>query len=141
MRESKMAYSIEEAADCTGIGRNTIRKLIEWEKLPVLKVGRKLLIRADLASELTLLTPAELDGKCAMFAKVTIPPGCSIGVHEHHGNTETYHILAGEALYNDNGKELRLGVGATTFCPDGEKHGIESVGAEDLVFMALIINK
>lgn len=47
MRESKMAYSIEEAADCTGIGRNTIRKLIEWEKLPVLKVGRKLLIRAD----------------------------------------------------------------------------------------------
>lgn len=47
MHESKMAYSIEEAADCTGIGRNTIRKLIEWEKLPVLKVGRKLLIRAD----------------------------------------------------------------------------------------------
>lgn len=47
MRESKIAYSIEEAADCTGIGRNTIRKLIEWEKLPVLKVGRKLLIRAD----------------------------------------------------------------------------------------------
>ena len=47
MRESKMAYSIEEAAECTGIGKNTIRMLIEWEKLPVLKVGRKLLIRAD----------------------------------------------------------------------------------------------
>lgn len=29
MRESKIAYSIEEAADCTGIGKNTIRKLIE----------------------------------------------------------------------------------------------------------------
>lgn len=47
MRESKMAYSIDEAAECTGIGRNTLRKLIEWKKLPVLKVGRKLLIRAD----------------------------------------------------------------------------------------------
>ena len=47
MRESKMAYSIEEAAECTGIGKNTIRLLIEWEKLPVLTVGRKLLIRAD----------------------------------------------------------------------------------------------
>ena len=47
MRESKMAYSIDEAAKCTGIGRNTLRKLIEWKKLPVLKVGRKLLIRAD----------------------------------------------------------------------------------------------
>ena len=47
MREIKMAYSIDEAAECTGIGRNTLRKLIEWKKLPVLKVGRKLLIRAD----------------------------------------------------------------------------------------------
>ena len=47
MRESKMAYSIDEAAECTDIGRNTLRKLIEWKKLPVLKVGRKLLIRAD----------------------------------------------------------------------------------------------
>lgn len=47
MRETKMAYSIDEASECTGIGRNTLRKLIEWKKLPVLKVGRKLLIRAD----------------------------------------------------------------------------------------------
>lgn len=47
MRKTKMAYSIDEAAECTGIGRNTLRKLIEWKKLPVLKVGRKLLIRAD----------------------------------------------------------------------------------------------
>ena len=31
----------EEAAECTGIGRNTMRKLVEWGKLPVLKVGRK----------------------------------------------------------------------------------------------------
>ena len=38
MRETKMAYSIDEAAECTGIGRNTLRKLIEWKKLPVLKV-------------------------------------------------------------------------------------------------------
>ena len=43
MRESKMAYSIDEAAECTGIGRNTLRKLIEWKKLPVLKVGRNFL--------------------------------------------------------------------------------------------------
>ena len=32
MRESKLAYSVEEAAECTGIGRNTLRKLIEWKK-------------------------------------------------------------------------------------------------------------
>jgi quercetin dioxygenase-like cupin family protein len=89
-----------------------------------------------------LLTEKELDGKCGMFSKVIIPPGCSLGVHEHHGNTETYHILSGTALYNDNGREVTLHAGATTFCPDGEKHGIENASkTEDLVFMALIINK
>ena len=89
-----------------------------------------------------LLGQEELDGKCAMFSKVIIPPLCSIGVHEHHGNTETYHILSGTALYNDNGKEVTLHAGATTFCPDGEKHGIENASkTEDLVFMALIIKK
>lgn len=88
-----------------------------------------------------LLSAKELDGKCGMFAKVTVPPGASLGIHEHHGNTETYHILQGKALYNDNGKDVEIGVGKTTFCADGEKHGIENIGDEDLVFMALIIMK
>ena len=48
MTEMKIALSIEEAADYTGIGRNTLRNLIEWEKLPVLKVGRKVLIKSDI---------------------------------------------------------------------------------------------
>ena len=87
-----------------------------------------------------LLTPQELANKCAMFAKVTIPPGASIGVHFHKGNTETFHILQGKALYNDNGKEMEIGAGMTTFCPDGEQHGIENIGNDDLIFMALIIN-
>ena len=41
MTQRKIALSIEEAADYTGIGRNTLRQLVEWKKLPVLKVGRK----------------------------------------------------------------------------------------------------
>ena len=47
MRTSKMGLTIEEAAECTGIGRNTMRKLVDWGKLPVLKVGRKTIIRTD----------------------------------------------------------------------------------------------
>lgn len=48
MTETKIALSIEEAADYTGIGRNTLRNLVEWGKLPVLKVGRKVLIKRDI---------------------------------------------------------------------------------------------
>ena len=48
MIETKIALSIEEAADYTGIGRNALRNLVEWGKLPVLKVGRKVLIKSDI---------------------------------------------------------------------------------------------
>ena len=47
MSNIKIGLTIEEAAECTGIGRNTMRKLVDWGKLPVLKVGRKAIIRRD----------------------------------------------------------------------------------------------
>ncbi len=43
----RMGMTIEETAECSGIGRNTMRKLVEWKKIPVLKVGRKTIIRSD----------------------------------------------------------------------------------------------
>ena len=48
MTETKIAMTIEEASEYTRIGRNTMRNLVEWEKLPVLKVGRKVLIKSDI---------------------------------------------------------------------------------------------
>ena len=48
MTETKIAMTIEEASEYTGIGRNTMRNLVEWGKLPVLKVGRKILIKSDI---------------------------------------------------------------------------------------------
>ena len=39
MTQRKIALSIEEAADYTGIGRNTLRKLVEWKKLPVFQTS------------------------------------------------------------------------------------------------------
>ena len=75
-----------------------------------------------------LLTPAELDGKCDMYAKVILPPLCSIGVHEHHGNTETYHILQGTACYNDNGREVTLGAGGGSIAAYDRIHDSIKIG-------------
>ena len=47
MNAIKMGMTIEEPAETSGIGRNTMRKLVDWGKLPVLKVGRKTIIRTD----------------------------------------------------------------------------------------------
>ena len=48
MTETKIAMTIEEASEYTGIGRNTMSNLVEWGKLRVLKVGRKVLIKSDI---------------------------------------------------------------------------------------------
>ena len=87
-----------------------------------------------------LLTPKEMVGKCAMFAKVRIPVGASLGVHQHVDNNETYYILQGKGLYTDNDKTYEVKAGDTTYCADGDKHGLENTGDEDLIFIALIIN-
>lgn len=47
MLRDKVAMSVEDASAYTGIGRNTLRELIRSQKLPVLRIGRKILIRAD----------------------------------------------------------------------------------------------
>ena len=43
----KIAMTVDEAADISGIGRNTLRQLIRWKMMPTLKVGRKVLIRTE----------------------------------------------------------------------------------------------
>jgi len=85
---------------------------------------------------------AELGDKCGLYARVTIPTGAALGYHEHHGNGESYFILSGEGLYDDNGEAKRVvRAGDSTWTPDGHGHGLDnSNGREDLVFMALIVN-
>ena len=85
------------------------------------------------------LEEKELNGKCGLYAEVTIEPGCSLGYHEHHGESETYYIIKGQGNYDDNGQIRPVTVGDRTFTPDGYGHGITNTGDTDLVFMALII--
>lgn len=86
-----------------------------------------------------LLEDAQLNGKCGLYAQVTIEPGCSLGYHEHHGESETYYILSGTGHYNDNGTVRVVRSGDVTFTPNGKGHGLVNIGNQDLVFMALII--
>lgn len=86
-----------------------------------------------------LLNEEQMDGKSRMYAKVTLEAGCSLGYHEHHGESETYYILSGRGIYNDNGREYEVKEGDCTFTGDGCGHGLVNDGKEDLVFMALIL--
>jgi len=88
---------------------------------------------------LDILGKEQLNDKCRLYAKVTLKPGCSIGYHEHKKESETYYILSGEGVYDDNGTCRSVKAGDMTFTPDGKGHGIANEGTEDLVLMALIL--
>ena len=51
MEIKKIALTVNEASKYTCIGRNTLRKLINWNLFPVLKIGRKTLIRVEVLDE------------------------------------------------------------------------------------------
>jgi mannose-6-phosphate isomerase-like protein (cupin superfamily) len=78
-------------------------------------------------------------GTGRLFAKFTLPPGASIGLHKHEGDCEVYYILGGKALVNDDGETAEVGPGDVTFCPDGGSHSIENIGESDLTYMAAIL--
>lgn len=86
-----------------------------------------------------ILGEKELNSKCGLYAEVTIEPGCTLGYHEHKGESETYYILSGKGSYNDNGTTRTVQAGDVTFTGDGNGHGLDNIGNENLVFMALII--
>ena len=80
---------------------------------------------ADRHTTEKLLEGERLSGKVTLFAKVTILPGDELPYHEHHGETETYHILSG----------------MTTLCEDSSGHAVSCAGEEPLVFLAMIQKK
>ena len=87
-----------------------------------------------------ILDAEQLNGKCGLYAQVTLEPGCSLGYHEHHGESETYYILQGQGEYNDNGTYRPVQAGDITFTPDNHGHALANTGNTDLGSMALIIN-
>ena len=88
---------------------------------------------------LNILEQEEIFGLGRLFALSCIPPGASIGRHKHEGDFETYYILKGRALVNDNGNTAELGPGDMMQCRDGDFHSIENAGNEDLEYLAVIL--
>jgi len=52
----------------------------------------------------------------------TIPPGSSIGRHEHDGNEEMYFIAAGAPLMTVDGRTRRLAAGDISIVRSGQWH-------------------
>lgn len=83
----------------------------------------------------------EMYDKGRVFSHLLLRPGCEVGWHIHHGDGETYYLLKGRGLYNDNGTEVEVGQGDVTFVDAEEGHALKNIGDEDLEAIALILFK
>ena len=83
--------------------------------------------------------PGELKAKTRLLAKLTLPPGASIGFHEHVGEEEVFIVLRGQGRVKDADKEDIVNVGDTILTGNGAGHAIESIGAEPLELVAIIV--
>lgn len=90
-------------------------------------------------SAVKFLEAADAYGAGSFFGKATIPPGGSIGCHQHTGEFEVYYILEGLARVWDDGREQVLHPGDMMQCRDGSSHSIENIGDGDLCFLAMVL--
>lgn len=77
----------------------------------------------------------------AMFAKVSLDVGASIGYHIHVNDAEGYFIIEGTGIFIDNGEiKKTVGKGDLCFINKGEGHGIINTGSQPLEMVAIVIS-
>ena len=82
----------------------------------------------------------DLNNKGRMLAIMTLPPGSSIGHHKHVGETETYYVLSGQGVVNDNGREVVVKPGDMVHTGNGESHSVRNTSnSTNLEILALIL--
>ena len=87
------------------------------------------------------LLPEEAAGHGRVFSKLVIPPGCSVGYHQHNNEFEAFYVLEGQATVTDGEETFVLNEGDMNLCRNGDFHGVENCTEKDLVLMALIMNQ
>jgi len=88
---------------------------------------------------ITHLVNCEKEKNVRLIAEVILPPGASIGEHNHESETEYYLIISGNGLVNDNGKDIEVKAGDAIITGGGASHSITNTGNVPLVFHAVIV--
>ncbi|MDR1322196.1 MAG: cupin domain-containing protein [Gracilibacteraceae bacterium] len=74
-----------------------------------------------------------------VFAEMVLEPGCSVGQHEHHGESETYYVLSGTGEINVNGETLQAKPGDVAVCHSGSFHSAKNTSDKELRILAMIV--
>ncbi|EKD27009.1 MAG: cupin 2, barrel [uncultured bacterium] len=83
--------------------------------------------------------PEEIAAKSRLCARLSIPKGGSIGLHQHNGEDEVYIILKGQGLLYDGISENEVSEGDAILTGKGESHSIKNSGNDVLEMIAVIM--
>ena len=86
-----------------------------------------------------ILEVEQMKGKGRVFARMMLKPGSTLGYHQHNGDFETYYIISGEGIVNDNGNKRKIKAGDVVYTENGEFHGLENTGTDNLEYIALVL--
>ena len=84
-------------------------------------------------------TKDEFASNTRLCAQLTIPPGGSIGSHQHEGEDEVYIIEKGIGLLEEGDRQFRVSPGDAVLTGRGMSHAVSNNGSEDLVMIAVIM--
>ena len=70
-----------------------------------------------------------------------IHPGGSIGLHKHETSDDINYVLSGTGRAVCDGQEEILKSGTCHICKKGSQHSIENTGDDDLVLLAIVVER
>ena len=85
------------------------------------------------------LKPEEIKARTRLCAELRIPPGASIGTHDHVDEDELYLVQKGSGIITDGGKDFSIGAGDAIVTGQGSSHAVRNTGSEDLIITAVIV--
>lgn len=84
------------------------------------------------------LIDENLGAKNFAMRRIEVKPGQGVPLHNHSEDHEIYILEGNGKFYNDRGEEEIGGIGDFVYIPPNEKHGIDNLGQDSLVFLCLI---
>jgi len=88
-----------------------------------------------------VLSHQELAGRQLRFLHDnTLPPGVSIGLHDHLNDEEYYYVVAGKGTMTLDGRRYHVSAGDITAVFPGGRHALENTGPDDLRIIVFSIS-
>lgn len=84
-------------------------------------------------------TKDEIRAKCRLCARLTLPPGASIGMHKHEKEDEVFIIERGVGIVDTGQSRTQVSAGDTILTGNGEEHSLINNGKEPLELIAVIM--